>query len=144
MLSKDEAQTILKKVLAFSTADECEATLTGSTGGNVRSARNSISTAGASENVALAVQARFGKRSGLATCNEFDEASLRRCVQRAEEIARLAPESPEYVPLLGPQTYLASPGAAPTPSTSSATTSSSAARCFTPSRRARLRACWRT
>ena len=110
ILSKDEAQIILKKVLSFSTADECEATLTGSTGGNVRSARNSISTAGASENVSLAVQSRFGKRSGLATCNEFDEASLRRCVQRAEEIARLAPESPEYVALLGPQTYLTSPG----------------------------------
>ena len=56
ILSKDEAQIILKKVLSFSTADECEATLTGSTGGNVRSARNSISTAGASENVSLAVQ----------------------------------------------------------------------------------------
>ena len=110
ILSKDEAKTILKKVLSYSTADECETTLNGSTGGNVRSARNSISTAGASENVALSVQSRFGKRSGLATCNEFDEASLRRCVQRAEEIARLAPDSPEYVPLLGPQTYLASPG----------------------------------
>src|SRR6476469_5942069 len=103
ILSKDEAQKILKKVLNFSTDDECEATLNGSTGGNVRSARNSISTAGAAENVALAVQSRFGKRSGTATCNEFDEASLRRCVQRAEEIARLAPESPEYVPLLGPK-----------------------------------------
>ena len=106
ILSKDEAQTILKKVLGFSTADECEATLTGRTGGNVRSARNSISTAGASDNVSLAVESRFGRRSGVATCNEFDEATLRRCVQRAEEIARLAPESPEYMPLLGPQTYL--------------------------------------
>ena len=111
LLSQTEAQTILKQVLAFSTADECDATLSGTTGGNVRSARNSISTAGASDNVSLAVQARFGKRSGLATCNEFDEATLRRCVQRAEEIARLAPESPEYVSLLGPQTYLASPTA---------------------------------
>ncbi|WP_046242874.1 TldD/PmbA family protein [Hymenobacter terrenus] len=106
ILSKDEAQNILKKVLSFSTADECEATLNGSIGGNVRSARNSISTAGAVDNVSLAVQSRFGKRSGLATCNEFDDATLRRCVQRAEEIARLAPESPEYMPLLGPQQYL--------------------------------------
>ncbi|MBD2720675.1 TldD/PmbA family protein [Hymenobacter armeniacus] len=110
LLSQTEAQDILKKVLSFSTADECEATLNGSSAGNVRSARNSISTAGASDNVSLAVQSRFGKRTGLATCNEFDDASLKRCVQRAEEIARLAPESPEYVPLLGPQKYLASPG----------------------------------
>ncbi|QIX61718.1 TldD/PmbA family protein [Hymenobacter sp. BT18] len=109
ILSKDEAQNILKKVLSFSTADECEATLNGTTGGNVRSARNAISTSGALDNVSLAVESRFGKRSGVATCNEFDDATLRRCVQRAEEIARLAPENPDYVPLLGPQQYLASP-----------------------------------
>ena len=109
ILSQTEAQTILKKVLGFSTADECDATLSGTLEGNVRSARNTISTAGAADNVSLAVQARFGKRSGLATCNEFDDATLRRCVQRAEEIAKLAPESPEYVPLLGPQKYAASP-----------------------------------
>ncbi|MBG8553112.1 TldD/PmbA family protein [Hymenobacter guriensis] len=109
ILSKDEAQNILKKVLSFSTADECEVTLNGTTGGNVRSARNAISTSGALDNVSLAVESRFGKRSGVATCNEFDDATLRRCVQRAEEIARLAPENPDYVPLLGPQQYLASP-----------------------------------
>ncbi|GGF05124.1 TldD/PmbA family protein [Hymenobacter cavernae] len=109
ILSKDEAQTILKKVLSFSTADECEATLNGEIGGNVRSARNTISTAGAVDNVSLAVESRFGKRSGVATCNQFDDATLRRCVQRAEEIAKLAPESPEYVPLLGPQQYLTAP-----------------------------------
>ena len=60
-------------------------------GGNVRSARNAISTSGAVDDVSLVVESRFGKRSGIATCNEFDDATLRRCVQRAEEIARLAP-----------------------------------------------------
>jgi len=109
ILSQTEAQDILKKVLGFSTADEAEASLTGSLEGNVRTARNSISTAGAVDNVSLAVTSYFGKRQGVATCNQFDEATLRRCVQRAEEIARLAPESPEHMPLLGPQTYLSSP-----------------------------------
>ncbi len=117
ILSKDEAQALLKKVLTYSTADECEASLRGRTSGNIRYARNSVSTAGAQDSVSLAVEARFGKRSGVATCNEFDEATLRRCVQRAEEIAQLAPESPEYVPLLGPQTYLNPPSAASTPLT---------------------------
>ncbi|SHK07964.1 TldD/PmbA family protein [Hymenobacter psychrotolerans] len=106
ILSKDEAQAILKKVLGFSTADECAAQLTGSTTGNIRYARNAVSTAGSSSNVSLGVEARFGKRSGVATCNQFDDATLRRCVQRAEEIARLAPEDPEYVPMLGPQQFL--------------------------------------
>ncbi|GAB3239775.1 TldD/PmbA family protein [Hymenobacter seoulensis] len=109
ILSQTEAQAILKKVLSFSKADECEATLNGQTGGNVRSARNAISTSGGIDNVALTVESRFGKRSGVATCNQFDDATLRNCVQRAEEVARLAPESPEYMPLLGPQKYLASP-----------------------------------
>jgi len=60
ILSQEESQAILKKVLSFSTADECEATLSGSTGGSVRSARNAISTSGADDNVSLAVEARFG------------------------------------------------------------------------------------
>ncbi|MBX0292633.1 TldD/PmbA family protein [Hymenobacter sp. HSC-4F20] len=106
ILSKDESQAILKKVVGFTTADECQATLQGRTSGNVRYARNSVSTAGAADNVSLVVEARFGKRAGVATCNQFDDATLRRCVQRAEEIARLAPEDPEYMPLLGPQQYL--------------------------------------
>jgi predicted Zn-dependent protease len=114
ILSKDEAQALLKKVLTYSTADECTVGLSGRTTGNIRYARNSVSTAGASDTVSLTVESRFGKRSGIATCNEFDEATLRRCVQRAEEIARLAPESPEYVPLLGPQTYLSPPSSATT------------------------------
>ncbi|QKG58478.1 TldD/PmbA family protein [Hymenobacter sp. BRD128] len=117
IISKDEAQALLKKVLTYSTADECAVGLSGRTTGNIRYARNSVSTAGAADTVSLTVESRFGKRSGIATCNEFDEATLRRCVQRAEEIARLAPESPEYVPLLGPQAYLNPPSTAPAPLT---------------------------
>jgi predicted Zn-dependent protease len=120
ILSKDEAQALLKKVLTYSTADECEVGLSGRTTGNIRYARNSVSTAGAQDSVSLSVESHFGKRSGIATCNEFDDATLRRCVQRAEEIARLAPESPEYMPLLGPQTYLNPPSAAATTLTATA------------------------
>ncbi|GAB3239757.1 TldD/PmbA family protein [Hymenobacter seoulensis] len=106
ILSKDESQAILKKVISYSTADECQASLQGRTIGNIRYARNSVSTAGGADNVSLVVESRFGKRAGVATCNQFDDATLRRCVQRAEEVARLAPEDPEYMPLLGPQQYL--------------------------------------
>ena len=40
-----------------------------------------------------------------ASINEFDDASLKKVVSRAEELAQLAPENPEYMPLLGPQTF---------------------------------------
>jgi predicted Zn-dependent protease len=106
ILSKEEAQAILKKALSYSKADECEITLNGNAGGNIRYARNEVSTSGAEENVSMSVESRFGKRSGVATINEFDDASLQKVIQRSEETARLAPESPEYIELLGPQQYI--------------------------------------
>lgn len=105
ILTKEEAKKIIDKVLAFSKADEMSVGLNGDRTGNIRYARNSVSTSGESTNLALSVTAVFGKRSGTATINEFDDASLEKTVRRAEEIAKLAPENPEYVPMLGPQTY---------------------------------------
>ncbi|MET0637465.1 MAG: TldD/PmbA family protein [Chitinophagaceae bacterium] len=105
ILSKDDAQTILRKVLAYSKADETEVSLTGQTAGNIRYARNAVSTAGEISNLSLGVTASFGKKSGTATINEFDDASLEKVVRRAEELARLAPENPEYMPLMGAQNF---------------------------------------
>ncbi|MBC5993960.1 TldD/PmbA family protein [Pontibacter cellulosilyticus] len=106
ILSREEAQAILKKALSFSKADECEITLSGNSGGNIRYARNEVSTSGAEENTTMAVESRFGKRSGVATINEFDDKSLEKVIRRSEETARLAPESPEYIEFLGPQEYI--------------------------------------
>ncbi|MCW3466927.1 TldD/PmbA family protein [Chitinophaga nivalis] len=105
ILKKEEAQALLKKVLSYSQSDECEAFLRGEVGGNVRYARNAISTAGDISTMTLSVTATFGKKSGTATINEFDDAALKRVIARAEELARLAPENPEYMPLLGPTDF---------------------------------------
>lgn len=105
ILSKEEAEKILKKVIGFSKADGIQATLNGNDGGNIRYARNSVSTAGEDSNVSLGVQSYFGKKSGVATINEFDDASLEKAVRRAEELAQLAPENPEFVEPLPQQTY---------------------------------------
>jgi predicted Zn-dependent protease len=105
ILKKDEAQALLKKVLGFSKADECAVRLGGREGGNIRYARNAVSTAGDMSTLELTVLSTFGKRTGTTTINEFDDASLEKAVRRSEELAQLAPEDPEYMPLLGPQTY---------------------------------------
>lgn len=105
ILSKEEAKKILEKVVGFSKADGCSVSLNGSNRGNIRYARNSVSTAGENSNVSLGVQSYFGKKSGAATINEFDDASLEKTVRRAEELAQLAPENPEFVDPLPPQTY---------------------------------------
>jgi predicted Zn-dependent protease len=105
ILSKEEAKKILDKVIGFSKADGIEANLNGNDGGNIRYARNSVSTAGEDSNVSLSVQTYFGKKSGTATVNEFDDASLEKVVRRAEELAQLAPENPEFLEPLPQQTY---------------------------------------
>jgi hypothetical protein len=56
ILSKEEAKKILEKVVGYSKADGIEANLNGGTdGGNIRYARNSVSTAGEDSNVSLSV-----------------------------------------------------------------------------------------
>jgi predicted Zn-dependent protease len=105
ILNRDQAQALLKKVLAHSRAEGCQATLNGGSNGNIRYARNTVTTSGIVHDQTLAVASNFGKRSGVATINEFDDGALERVVRRSEELARLAPENPEFMEVLGPQQY---------------------------------------
>ncbi|MFT3754904.1 MAG: TldD/PmbA family protein [Pseudoxanthomonas sp.] len=109
ILTEAQAKAILDKVVALSKADEITASLAGSIEGNIRFALNNVSTSGIVDNVELGVQVAFGKRVGSATINQFDDASLERVVRRAEDLAQLAPENPEFVPAIDKQAYTASP-----------------------------------
>jgi predicted Zn-dependent protease len=105
ILTEEQARAILTKVVALSKADECTAQLTGSINGNIRFALNNVSTSGIVGDSELGVQVAYGKRVGIATINQFDDASLERVVRRAEDLARLAPENPEFVPAVAKQNY---------------------------------------
>ncbi|EAY30445.1 TldD/PmbA family protein [Microscilla marina] len=109
ILSKEEAKKILAKALSFSKADDCIVTLNGSDSGNVRYARNTITTSGVRSTMTLGVQSSFGKKTGTTTITEFDDQSLEKVIRRSEELARLSPENPEYMPPLGPQQYKDTP-----------------------------------
>jgi predicted Zn-dependent protease len=104
-LNQEEAKRICDRVLGFSRADECRVVIDGSRTGNIRYAQNSVSTAGLTENTQLTVSVAFGKRQGTASINEFDDKSLERAVRRAEDVARLAPENPEFMPAIGKQSF---------------------------------------
>ncbi len=108
IMNEKDAKALLTKVIKLSKADEIEVNLNGIEGGNIRYARNSVSTAGEESDLILSVQSTFGKRTGVATINEFDNASLTKVVRRSEELAKLAPESKEYTPVFGKQKYLTS------------------------------------
>jgi len=105
ILNQEETKRIADKVMSLSKADECIVTINGSRTGNIRYARNAVSTAGLVENTQLSVAVAFGKKQGTAVINEFDDKSLAKAVQRAEELAKLAPENPEFMPTPDKQAF---------------------------------------
>ena len=102
---RDEAKALTDRALSFSKAEETFVSLNGGERANVRFARNTATTSGASSGYNLAITASFGKRSGTVTTAEFDDASLQRAARNAAEIAKLSPENPEAMPAIGPQTF---------------------------------------
>ncbi len=110
IMDSKQAQGLVNKVLGYSKAEECEVNLSGSVTGNVRYALNTVTTSGVTEDVTMVVQSAYGKKVGVATINQFDDKSLERAVRTSEELARLSPESEEYMPVLGQQKYLKGKG----------------------------------
>ena len=108
ILNEAEAKALCQKILSYSRADECEINISGEYRGNIRYARNEVSTSGALTNKNIVVSSAYGKKVGVATIDEFDDASLEKVVRRSEELAKLAPENPEYMGVLEPQSYLKS------------------------------------
>ena len=103
--TKEEAKQLLDKALSYSKAETCEVNLNGNNSGNIRYARNTVSTAGYQNNQNMVIQSSFGNRVGVATLDEFTDEAIARAVKTSEELAKLAPENPEFMPPLGPQEY---------------------------------------
>lgn len=110
LLSESEARELAHRVLSMSSADSTEISVGSGWTGNTRSAVNRITTAGEVENTSVSVTARFGRREASASTNRLDDDGLRAVVDVASDQARLAPENPELMPLLGPADYEQSPG----------------------------------
>ncbi|QNA87562.1 TldD/PmbA family protein [Massilia sp. Dwa41.01b] len=108
ILTQEQTKRITDRVLSLSKADECIVGIGGERAGNIRFARNAVSTAGLTDDTTLTVRVAFGKRQGTASINEFDDKSLEKAVRRAEDLARLAPENPEFMPAVSKQAYKAS------------------------------------
>jgi predicted Zn-dependent protease len=107
VLSRDEARALTTRVLSFSTADQTRVTVTSERSGNTRFADGGITTSGGSNDTSVTVTVTFGKRRASSSTNVLDDAALKRTVDLASRLARLAPEDPELMPELGPQTYQA-------------------------------------
>lgn len=105
-LSETEAKQITEKVLSFAKAQETFVSLTPTKDGNTRFSRNEAQTSGSTETMNVVVQSAYGLKKATSSTDQYDDRSLLECVQRAEELARLAPDDKETMPVLGPQKYL--------------------------------------
>jgi predicted Zn-dependent protease len=93
----------------MSAADQTRVTVVSARTGNTRFADAHITTSGDTDDTSVTVTATIGRRRASATTNVLDDASLKRTVDLAARLARLAPDDPELMPELGPQTYAAVP-----------------------------------
>ena len=105
LLSRDQAKSLADRILAMGKADETRVNIASDWTGNTRFAGGEITTSGETNDATVTVTSTVGKRRASATTNVVDDASLRRTVDLAERLAKLAPEDPEVMPELGPQTY---------------------------------------
>jgi predicted Zn-dependent protease len=105
VMGEGETLGLARRMLRESRAEWTTVEVSASRAGNVRFACGAVTTSEHGEGVRVRVEAGFGTRSAGVTVGGNDEATLRGAVRRAEELARRAPEDPEFVAPLGPQRY---------------------------------------
>jgi predicted Zn-dependent protease len=110
LLSATDARQITDRLLSTSRADSCVVSVDGGDTTNLRFARNNATTNGSLGSVSVSITSNFGGRSGSVTVNGLESEALTQAQLRAEEMARLAPVNPEFMPPLGPQSYVAGLG----------------------------------
>jgi predicted Zn-dependent protease len=125
ILNETDARALTDKILALSKADSCCVTVSGFENRHLRYAQNMATTSGAPTGFEIDVESHFGKRSGSASGTDFTDAALADLVSASETTARRAPENPEFMPPLGPQTF--TPGSAFFDSTQNASAAALAA-----------------
>jgi len=97
-MNESEAKLILDKVLGSADADAVVVGLGGGTEASTRFADNLITQNVYQNNVSLRVSCAYGESHGSAVTNDLGDESLKNVVQRAQEIAKVSPPDPEYMP----------------------------------------------
>ncbi len=113
LTSREEFRFLADLVLTRSTGDDTLVTVHDQQGGTTRFANNQIVQNVNTRRGTLAVTVAFGKRRGTASSTDFTAGSVQDTLARAERIARLSPEDPEYLPPPPPFHVPARPTARP-------------------------------
>ena len=106
IMSREQMEEIVQKVVKLSKADDINVNLFSGYQTDVRFAANQMSTSGGVMVGGLGVQSTIGKKHAVATTNDLSDESLKAVVEKSEALAKLSPDDPEVMPPLPPQTYL--------------------------------------
>ena len=102
VMTREQAQALVDRAIKLSKAEEIQVNVGGGYTANIRFADNRISTAGGVSTATLNIQSSFGPKHAVVSTNDFSDAGLERAVRQSEALAKLAPDDPEAMPLLGP------------------------------------------
>ena len=105
LLSETQALDLIETVIQQSEAEEVFVSINASESALSRFSENQISQNLNRTKFSLSITSYFGKRSASASITDLDPEAITQTLRRSEELARIAPEDPEWVPLLKPQDY---------------------------------------
>ena len=105
VLSREDAQALIERVVKMSKADSVKVVIGGGYTTNVRFADNQMSTAGSGNDFNIQVESAFGPKHATVVTNDTSDEALRRTVEQSERLARISPDDPEAMPELGAQNY---------------------------------------
>ena len=105
-LSREAAQALSEKIVKMSKADAINVSINAGLNTNVRFADNQMSTSGSIVDANVAVVSAFGPKHAVVTTNDLSDEALKRTVEQAERLAKLAPDDPESMPELDAQKYV--------------------------------------
>ncbi len=105
LISEEEALSLIELVIQQSQAEGVFVSLDAEESALSRFSENQISQNINKNRFSLTVTSYFGRRSASASTTELDREAIAQAVKRSEALARFAPEDPEWVELLSPQTY---------------------------------------
>jgi predicted Zn-dependent protease len=107
-MNRNDAQSLIERTVKMSKADSINVSVEDGTTTNLRFADNRVTTAGSVQDSSVTVVSSYGPKHAAVQTNDLSEDGLRRAVEQSEALAKLAPDDPEAMPELPPQSYKSS------------------------------------
>ena len=105
IISQEETLSLVEEIIQKSQAEGVFVTINAEDSALSRFSENQITQNLNRTQVRITITSYYGKQSASAATTELDSASIQETLERSQMLAQVAPEDPEWVGLLPPQTY---------------------------------------